>query len=187
MSLNNERWGLVVPLGFLIFALTAGLANAQWLHVRVEDQEKEKETVRLNLPLGLVEAVIPVLQKQKIPKNGVQIGGEEITVQEMREIWNSIKSQGDYELVTVQQDKVRVRVLIEGDYLYVISDEDSSTTVNVRVPVAVVDALLSGEGQELNIASALRALSTVEEGDLVSVRDKATMVRVWIDQQSDSM
>lgn len=177
----------MVPVGFFLFVLAAATANAQWLHVRVEEQGKELERVRINLPLKLVEAAVPVLEKQAIPKNGLQVGGQEITVEEMREIWSSIKSQGDYEMITVEQKNTRVRVSIEGDYLYIISDDDSTTTVNVRVPVPVVDALLSGEGQQLNIAGALRALSTAEDGDLVSVQDNKTMVRVWIDQQSNSM
>jgi len=156
------------------------------LHVRVEEEGKQ-EKVRLNLPLKLVEAVVPVLQKQAFPTHGLQIKGQDLSVEELREIWNSVKSQGDFEMVTVEGGDTRVRVSIEGDYLYVISDENSATTVNVRVPVPVVDALLSGEGQELNVAAAVQALSTVENGDLVSVRDRETMVRVWIDQESNSM
>lgn len=186
MASNRRQRGRILSIGFILLVLITGLASAQWLHVRVEEEGKQ-ERVRLNLPLKLVEAVVPVLQKQAFPTHGLQVGGQDLSVEELREIWNSIKSQGDYEMVAVEEGDTRVRVSIEGDYLYVISDESSATTVNVRVPVEVVDALLSGEGQELNIAAALRALSTVEDGDLVSVRDRETTVRVWIDQQSSSM
>ena len=44
-----------------------------------------------------------------------------------------------------------------------------------------MDALLSGEGDRLDLQAALAEL-TEERGDIITVRDGETRVRVWIDE-----
>jgi len=52
----------------------------------------------------------------------------------------------------------------------------------VRFPLAVVDALFSGEPGELDLLAAVEALSRHGQGgDLVRVNDGDTKVRIWID------
>jgi len=45
----------------------------------------------------------------------------------------------------------------------------------------VVDALLSGPGEELNIKAALAAMQQKGTGDILVVNDHQTQVRLWID------
>ena len=47
----------------------------------------------------------------------------------------------------------------------------------------VVDALLEGEGSELNIQAAIQQLQN-KRGELVQVQDGETNVRIWIDEKS---
>ena len=54
--------------------------------------------------------------------------------------------------------------------------------VYVEVPVEVIDALLSGEGNDLNVLAAVEKLDG-RRGDLVRVTDGGTKVRVWIDEK----
>ena len=58
--------------------------------------------------------------------------------------------------------------------------------VEVRVPLAVVDALLSGEGDSLDIRAAIEALAEHGEGELVAVSERDEQVRVWIDRTAES-
>ena len=59
--------------------------------------------------------------------------------------------------------------------------EDTATTVRVEIPVAVVDARLSGESDTLNGRAALLELST-HRGELVRVIGLDTNIRVWVDE-----
>jgi hypothetical protein len=79
---------------------------------------------------------------------------------------------------------MNVRVSIEGEHLYVTSAEGSETQVNAQIPTPVVDALFSGDENELDIRAAMDALIARGAGDLVTVRDGSTTVRVWIDETS---
>ena len=53
----------------------------------------------------------------------------------------------------------------------------------VEVPVSLVDALLSGEGDTVNIRAAVAELQK-KRGDIVTVTEPDTTVRVWIDNQN---
>jgi hypothetical protein len=55
--------------------------------------------------------------------------------------------------------------------------------VRVEVPVSLVDALLSGEGDEVNIQAAVAELQK-RRGDIVRVHDSDSNVRIWIDEQN---
>jgi len=58
--------------------------------------------------------------------------------------------------------------------------------VDVKVPMKVVDALLSAGKDELDIVAALHALSLHGDTELVSVKDDDNTVRIWIDSKNVS-
>jgi hypothetical protein len=60
----------------------------------------------------------------------------------------------------------------------------SVSHVEVRVPLAVVDALLSGKKDELDLLAGLRMLSAQGDTELVSVKDGEESVRVWVDSKN---
>ena len=53
--------------------------------------------------------------------------------------------------------------------------------VQVRVPVSVVDALLSGAGDTLDLRAAIQELSSLR-GEMVQVNHPEGSIRVWIDE-----
>ena len=63
----------------------------------------------------------------------------------------------------------------------VSNSEGDAAAVRVEIPVPVVDALLSGEGETLNIRAAIEELSTLR-GELVRVIESNNNIRVWIDE-----
>jgi hypothetical protein len=52
------------------------------------------------------------------------------------------------------------------------------------VPFTVVDALLSGGKDELDLLAAVRTLGTIGDTVLVTVNDKDSKVRIWVDSRS---
>ncbi len=171
----------ILAVGFY-FLLSTGSAASQWFHVRVQD--KGGEQVKINLPLNLISTVLPMVEEEDLSHGTLRLKDEEITVAELREIWAAVKAEGSYEFVTVESENERVRISKEGDQLFIRSVEGSHTEVEVNIPVAVVDALLSGEGETLNLKAAVDALALAPVGDLVRVKDGETHVRIWIDATS---
>jgi len=125
------------------------------------------------------------LAPETIVQNGeFQFGSSyQVPVAAIREMWRELRDVGDVEFVTIQHEGQDVRIAREGDTILVnVSDIDGDDeAVRVEIPVPVVDALLSGDGDTLNIRAALEELSTLR-GDLVLVIESDSNIRIWIDE-----
>ena len=177
-------------------ALYAAPTNAQsgtpWLHVRVEEK-KDTTKVSVNIPLSVVEAVLKA-SPEFFEKHGkIRIGNDHgLKLADMRKVWKELAAVGDAELVSVESDDENVKVMRKGDLVQVFVDnkrkagkdgEKGGETVRVEVPTSLVDALLSGEGEEANVEAAIMELKK-RRGDIVRVHDDDSHVRVWIDEQN---
>jgi aspartyl/asparaginyl-tRNA synthetase len=165
---------------WMTLSTASAFAQAEWLHVHVTEGGG-KETVRINLPLSMVDALLPIIEKQHLGELKSKLPSDKFTVSDLRTAWSELKAQGDFQFVSVDSGDSRVRVALESGYVVIRSVEDADQEVLVQVPGAVVDALLSGPGEELNLAAAVRALRASGTGEFVNVRDGDTHVRVWID------
>lgn len=183
-------WRRFLLAGVASVAL-AGIAFAgpgdRWLHVRVDEHGPGGEKVRVNLPLSMVGNILPHIDSEDFHHGRIHFDGhDEWDARQVRAIWEAVRTSGDGEFVTVEGEDEDVRVAREGAYLLIKVDEHgrSGEKVDVKVPVTVVDALLSGEGDELNIAAALEALGRHGDAELVSVVDDDSHVRIWVDTNS---
>jgi hypothetical protein len=154
--------------------------------------------------MTVVEAVLKA-SPQIIEEHGkVKLGGHHgMSLADMRRAWKELAAVGDAELVTVESEDENVRVARKGDLVQVFVDRkaparkaeagpekakgaaksDGPGEVRVEVPVSLVDALLSGEGDEVNIQAAVSELKKLR-GDIVRVREEGSNVRIWIDDQN---
>jgi hypothetical protein len=171
--------------------LAAGAAQADsdlWLHVKVEGDDGEN--VSVNLPLSLIEVALPMIPNEHFSDgefvlDGRWDSGHNLSISQLRDLWNELKSTPDMTFVTVEDGDESVTVSKSNGYLQVHADE-SDEKIEVRIPESVVDALLSGEGETLDIRAAVTALAAQGEGELVTVNGDDERVRVWIDSSSDS-
>jgi hypothetical protein len=62
--------------------------------------------------------------------------------------------------------------------------KSSVSHVEVKIPLSVVDALLSAGKDEIDLVAGLRALSSQGDTELVSVKDEENTVRVWVDSKN---
>ena len=101
----------------------------------------------------------------------------------IRGMWQELRNVGDAEFATIQHEGNNVRIAREGETILVrvSSEDDDDEDVRVEIPVAVVDALLSGDGDILNIRAAIQKLSTMR-GEMVRVIEANNNIRVWIDE-----
>jgi len=183
---------------------SSGNKSDQWIHVRVESKEDRGEIVRVNVPIEMAAKVLPAIHDQNLHDGKVRIDGVKMNKDvDLRAILDAVRSSRDGEYVTVQSHENNVRVAKNGGYLYVqVTDkgEGSKATakdgekaaaaheskVEIKVPMKVVDALLSAGKDELDIVAALKALSAHGDTELVTVKDDENTVRVWVDSKNVS-
>lgn len=178
---------------FLAILLTSGfvLASDAWLHVKVDSASGEGETVEVNIPFSLVQAVLPMvdvdpLKNGKLHFDDLDMEGVELGDLDLRAVLEEFRRTGDTEFVRVRDGQENVTVSKKGDFLLVnVDSEGDGEKVRVRFPLEIIDAMLDSGSDGLDLIAALNVLSDFE-GDLVSVEDGDEIVRVWIDH-SNSM
>jgi hypothetical protein len=198
---------MFLPSTALAQEASAGTSKSeQWIHVRVESKEDRGETVRVNVPVEMAEKVLPAIHQENLHDGKVRFDAGHVHDVDLRAILDAVRSARDGEYVTVQSRDSNVRVAKNAGYLYVhVTDKNGEkkdspkdakgtkklaeaheTKVEVKVPMKVVDALLSASKDELDILAALKALSAHGDTDLVTVKDEENTVRVWIDSKNVS-
>jgi hypothetical protein len=174
-----------VFLAALVVAGAATAASNLWFHVKVDEADGAKVTV--NLPVSMIEKAIQMIPEEHLNHHGMHFSDHEVTPAEIRELWTELRDSPDMTFVKVEEEGEDVKVWKESGYLHVsvIEDHDNEK-VDVRVPFAVVDALLSGDEDELNIEAAIHALAQEGEGELVTVTSDDDNVRVWVDSIAEA-
>ena len=180
---------LLVMTTLVASAATVGRPATQqesepWIHVVISSDSDSGTNLNLNLPLAAVTAMLALAPETIVQDGQLQLGGStELPVTAIRDMWQELRAAGDIEFVTIQHEGQDVRIAREGDTILVnVSDIDGDDEiVRVEIPVPVVDALLSGDGDTLNIRAALEELSTLR-GDLVRVIESDNNIRIWIDE-----
>lgn len=137
----------------------------------------------INLPLSAVEPLLSLIPHGTLSDRLLDLAGEEVNVGAMRDLWRAVAGVGEAEFVAVDAEDETVRIARTGDQIRVQvkgCGEDGGETVDIRIPVAVVEALLSGDGETLNVPAAVEQLGELG-GDIVRVSGGEHQVRVWID------
>ena len=94
-------------------------------------------------------------------------------------MWQQILSAGDAEFITLEEADRTVRVARVGELIEIRVD-GSDGTARADLPVVVVDALLSGEGDNLNIAAAVAEIKNLR-GDIIHISEDRRQIpnRLW--------
>lgn len=159
----------------------------RWLHVRVISTDSKGESVRINVPLELAEKVLPVVNHDRLHNGKVRIDCSDMNDVDLRALVDAIRTAKEGEYVTVEGADNDVRVAKEGNHLLIhVVDKGRSrkSQVEVKVPMKVIDALLSAGKDELDLVAALHALGTQGDTELVSVKDTESTVKVWLDSRN---
>ena len=186
MPTRASRLALVVA-AVVCLGVTAAAQEAAaqaWLHVQITGDGAEN--VNVNLPLSVAEPLLALAPDRILPDGQLDLAkqGLPVSVSAMRDTWRALMDVGDTEFVTVEGDGETVRIARNGDQIEVRVEDrggDGDETVEVLLPVPVVDALLSGDGDTLNVRAAIARLSELR-GDIVRVTEDQRQIRVWIDE-----
>jgi len=161
----------------------------RWLHVRVISTNDKGETVRVNVPVELAEKVLPAIDHDRLHNGKVRIGCMDCDGVDIRTLFDAVRTTKDGEFVTVQSKDADISVAKkEGQFLVHVHDKNKpkASQVEVKVPMKVVEALLSAGKDELDIVAGLHALASEGNVELVSVKDEDNTIRVWMDTKSVS-
>lgn len=177
-------------LGATVLTAAPVFAQTPWIHVEVEESRDDDSQVKVNLPLSVVEIALEAAPSEIVSEGRIHLhhADKDIEVEDLRRMWNELRDSGDAELVSVKGRHNDVGIRRQGDLVTIevterhAHDGDREDKVHIQVPVAVVDALFSGDGEELNIRDAVRELKS-RRGDVVRVDGRDTKVRIWIDEK----
>ncbi len=176
-------------LAFLCVLAAPLAAQTPWIHTEVTQDDGSH--VKVNVPFPLAEAAVSIMPRE-IQEEIMEAASEfDIGLADLRKLWQAVKPAGDAEFVTVESEKENVRVVRAGDLIQIrvtetnVSEDapQAESKVAIDVPIDVVEALLSGDSETLNIEAAVGRLQQVR-GDIVRVDDGKSKVRVWIDEKS---
>lgn len=181
--------GRKVLTGLAVLALTAsGSVSAQtirpWLHVQVDEGAKSK--VKVQLPLSMVQIALATAPETFFSDGNFRLhaGDSKLPISDMRKMWHELKGAGDTDFVTVEEDDETVTVSRKGDLVLVrVDSPGKKESVRVDLPVSLVDVLLAGEGDKIDVQKAFEEISK-RRGDVVNVKDARSTVRVWIDERN---
>jgi hypothetical protein len=171
----------IVLAALFSIPLLAQQKKDPWLHVEVKESKDDPETVKVNLPFSMVDVALKIAQDKKFNGGKFRLQSTELSVPDLKKIWTEFKKAGNADFVTVEKKTESVKIAREGNYLLIKVSEKNQQKVDLRVPVDVVDALLAAPSDELDIKAALVAMQQKGIGEILSVTDKDTKVRIWVD------
>jgi hypothetical protein len=158
----------------------------RWLHVRVLNTGEDAESVRVNVPLDVALKILPAIKSDELREGRLRLREARVNGVDVRSVLEAVRTLDDGEFVTIQSRDSNVRVAKEGGHLIARVEErtGSEDKVDVKVPLRIVDALLSGAPDELNLQAAVEALRDSADEFIVSVESRNESVRVWVDSKS---
>lgn len=182
-----------------VFAFTAlAMPADRWIHIRVIESGPDGDRVHINIPLSLAEAVLPTIKVDKLCEGRVKIEGHPFDQVDLHALLEAVRKAQDNQYVTVESNRENVEVAKSGEFLLIKVHEDGEgtgkttrarkavSTVNIKIPFKVANALLSGRNDELDVLAAVRALDEYPNLELVTVKDDKDNVRIWVDTTSDA-
>ncbi len=160
----------------------------RWLHVRVDGTVANGDMAHVNLPISFAIAILANVNHDQLHHGHINLGHADLNGVDVRAILDAVRTAHDGEFVTVKNHNQDVSVAKQNGMLVVHATDGRSSgrqSVEVRVPISVVDAMLSAGGQDLDVAAGLRALASHGDTDLVTVKDSNHTVHVWIDSKNN--
>lgn len=186
-TLKNKVLTLALGAALAFAPLAAAADSGKWIHVKVDGKDNEKVTI--NVPVAFAMSALAMIPADaQVDGGNIKIDGHNFEWAKMRAMWDEVKRAPEATFVTVQSNDENVEVSKQGGFLLVRTTERTAkgANVDVKLPLAVVDALLSGPDGSLNVAAALEELSRLQDGHILSVESEDETVKIWIDGNAES-
>jgi hypothetical protein len=178
---------LILSASLLPTSSAQARSDDPWIHITVVDREAGGSTVEINLPLAMIGTALAMAPDSALANGHLHIDANGVSLADIRKLWSQLRAAGDAQFVKVSKPDAEVSLAREGDLLKIRVDATAprSETVRMQLPVALVDALFAGEGDRIDLAAALQRLESTR-GEVITVDDSDSHVRIWIDEQASS-
>jgi hypothetical protein len=160
--------------------------------------EEPPEHVKFMFATTEPEKVLPTINADKLHEGKIKV--DEITSDrvDLRALLAAVREAQDNEYVTVDSRHETVRVAKQNGFVIIKVQEQGeeskkaphegkrqhASEVDIKIPFPVVEALLSGDKDEINVLAGIRALDKFQDLDLVTVNDEDSSVRIWVDSKN---
>lgn len=176
----SRSFVLGVTVILSVVSIIAVQEPQSWFHVQIED-EGDAQDLNLDLPLRTVSGILGMVPNVAVENGHLRLSDEQrLEVAAFREVWQKLQSTGEDELVSQHREKVSIRVVRIGERIGIFVEDDGEF-IQLDVPTAVVDALLSDDGTTLNIDAALDVLKNLS-GESIFLTESNRRIRVWINE-----
>jgi len=179
-----------VAILFLSAATLMAAPVERWIHVRVANVRGAGANVSINVPIEMASAVLPSIPADSEHHSKFSLQAS-VNGTDLRAMLDAVRNSPDNVFATVERRDKEVSVAKSGrDLLIRIVEEPSAEhhlgeTIAIKVPIAVVRAMLANNSDELDVGAGIRALA--REGDVdVTVNSEKETVRVWTDTRTGS-
>jgi hypothetical protein len=179
-------------LGILVLGAAALVAASaeHWIHVRVDGAKGGSASLSLNLPITMASAALAA-----IPSDAQHHGKFDLQASvngvDLRAMLDAVRNSPDGVSASLERDNTQVSVAKSGSNLLIkivsnpSAEHHSGKTIAIKVPIAVVRAMLTPNSDQVNVDAGLRAIA--REGDVdVTVNGEKQTVRVWTDTRTES-
>lgn len=182
---GKKLFGMALLAAGLVGTAQRAAAADLWLHI---DVNGKGEQANINLPLSMVRNMAPMLEEKGHGHSSkrIHVRDKDLSVNELRQAWREIANGPDANYITVKDKDSDVHIGKQGDYLRLKAKDrgGDGEDVDLKIPLDVVAALFSSDGDELNFNAALEALARRGEGELLTVNGNDETVRIWVDSRS---
>lgn len=181
---GKKLFGMALVAASLVGTARSAAASDLWLHI---DVNGKGDQANINLPLSMVRNMAPMLEEKSHGSKSLHVRDKDFSVNELRRAWREIADGPDANYITVKDKDSDVHIGKQGNFLRLKAKDrgPDGQDVDIKVPLDVVAALFSSDGEDLNFGAALEALAHRGEGELVTVNGNDETVRIWIDSRSD--
>jgi len=178
----------ILGVALLAAGLMAGRTAAAdlWIHIDVHGDRKG-EQANINMPLSMVHNLSGMIPDEARNSRHFRVRDRDYDIADLRRAWRELRNGPDATYLKVNDADSKVRIAKRGDYLELRATDrgGKGETVEARIPLPVIAALLSGSGDELNLQAALDELAHFGGGELLTVTGDDETVRIWVDRESE--
>lgn len=181
------RHRILLP-ALCIALLAAPVAAADlFFHLRVDERDGGTTRVRINVPVSLLEAALPLIpERHEIHGSHIEVNGREFHAAELREALAAVRKSAENTPVTVALDDENAVFYRKADVVFIdVTHSDGERGV-IRMPFDLAEALVAGDGNEVDVRAAARVLIRRGEGELMTVMTDDAAVRMWVDTKPES-
>lgn len=177
---------LIATLFAALLTPTLASASDVWVHLHVRDHHGNGK-LTMDVPAGVVRLLAALLPDQASASASIDLNGHRFDVPRLRRTWYAAQRQPEGRMFTIADRDDTVEIGHRAGSLVVTARSDrrwnrDDERVEIRIPGRVINALLSGSGDRMNLAAGIQALASTGSGELIAVTSDREIVRIWVDR-----